>query len=133
LAGRKEIDNTMTPIAHPGINNHHTADIDDSINPDKHEEWMLSDQTIMIHKLIMLPHRPKSNDVRRELHGMMCENNKSRRLKLGWILWILSRCRKFMRENIEDLICGRALKVGLREGGVYWFLVMFTGIIQTCD
>jgi hypothetical protein len=120
----------MTPLAHPGSNNCHRADTDDIINPDNHNECMLSAQTIMSLKLVMLPHIPKSNDARRVLNGIMCENKKARRLKLGWIL---PRCKKFMCEQIEDIICGRAFEFGLCEGGVSWFLVMLTGIILTCD
>jgi hypothetical protein len=107
----------MTPVAHPGSNNRQRADTDDIINPATREEWILSAQTITSRKLIMLPHRPKSNDSKRALNGVMCENKNASLDKLVYILWILSRCRKFIREQTEDLICGIAFEVGLCEGG----------------
>jgi hypothetical protein len=107
----------MTISMNPG--NRRRADTDESITPDKQDDWRLSDQTSMSRKLIMMPHMQKSNDAGRVLNnGIMCENKKVQSLKLEWIRWLLSRCRGFMREKIGDLIWDKAFDVGLRAKGV---------------
>ena len=90
------------------------SDTDDSESPDSRDDWLQYSQTVISRKLVMLPDKPKSNDARRALNGLSAENKRARRLKLVWIKWILTQCRKYMRHNIEDMICDRAFIMGLR-------------------
>jgi hypothetical protein len=66
----------------------------------------------MSRKLIMLLEKPKSSDARRALNGLSAENKKARRLKLVWIRKLVARCRKYMKERVEDMIYDKHLMWG---------------------
>jgi hypothetical protein len=97
--------------------NRRRADTDDSITEDGPNDYLKYEQITMSRKLIMLPEKPKSNDARRALNGLSADNKKARRLKLVWIRKLVARCRKYMRERVEDMICDKAFDVGLRSRG----------------
>jgi hypothetical protein len=64
--------------------NRYRADTDDSKIPDGCDDYRRYLQTTISRKLAMLPEKPKSNNARWALNGVMCANKKARRLK--WFL-----------------------------------------------
>jgi hypothetical protein len=90
---------------------------DETITPDGQDDWKQHAQTHVSKKLVMLPDKPKSNGARRALNGVMCNNKMARRLKIFWIRLVLSKCRQYIQERVEDIITKKAFDLGMIQKG----------------